>query len=211
MTAVPAASTAERSRAQRPAIVYLHGFRSAPASAKAAQLRAAVDALPAAARPLLHIPDLQLPPARAVAHVTALVQACRPQPVTLVGSSLGGYYATYVAEALGLHAVVINPAVQPYDDLAPYVGVQTNLYTGEPFEVTQEHFDELRALRVPRITRAARYLLLVETGDEVLDYRVALRYYGGAWQYVRGGGDHAFTDYPAQIPAILRFAGVRLG
>jgi predicted esterase YcpF (UPF0227 family) len=107
--------------------------------------------------------------------------------------------------------VLINPAVHPYDDLAPYVGVQTNLYTGEPFEVTPAHFDELRAMRVPRITRPDRYLLLVETGDEVLDYRVAVRYYGGAAQYVRGGGDHAFTDYPAQIPAILRFAGVRTG
>jgi predicted esterase YcpF (UPF0227 family) len=196
--------------AATPAIVYLHGFRSAPASRKATELRAAVDALPAAVRPLLHIPDLQLSPRRAVERVESLVRECRPRPVTLVGSSLGGYYATHVAEALGVRAVLINPAVQPYDDLAPYMGVQTNLYTGEPFEVTPAHFDELRALRVPRITRAARYLLLVETGDEVLDYRVAVDYYAGAWQYVRGGGDHAFSDYPAQIPAILRFAGVAM-
>ena len=84
----------------------------------------------------------------------------------------------------------------------------TNLYTGEPFEVTAAHFDELRALRVPRISRPERYFLLVETGDEVLDYREAVAFYAGAWQYVRGGGDHAFEDYERQIPAILRFAGV---
>jgi predicted esterase YcpF (UPF0227 family) len=197
--------------AQPPTLIYLHGFRSAPASHKATALGAAVDALPAQARPLLHVPYLQLSPQRAVARVEALARESPPASVTLVGSSLGGYYATWVAEALGLRAVLINPAVHPYDDLAPYLGVQTNLYTGEDFEVTAAHFDELRALRVPRITRPGRYFLLVETGDEVLDYRVAVRFYAGAWQFVRGGGDHAFADYQAQIPAILRFAGVDIG
>jgi uncharacterized protein len=104
---------------------------------------------------------------------------------------------------------VINPAVRPYDDLVPYVGVQTNMYTGEAFEVTEAHFAQLRALAVARITRPERYFVLLEIGDEVLDYRVALAHYAGAWQYVRGGGDHAFQDFEAQLPAILRFAGVR--
>jgi len=86
--------------------------------------------------------------------------------------------------------------------------VQTNLHSGATFEVTQAHFDELIALRVARITRPERYLLLVETGDDVLDYREAVAFYGGAFQYVRGGGDHTFTEFAAQLPAILRFAGV---
>jgi uncharacterized protein len=193
----------------RPAIVYLHGFRSSPASVKATRLRGYVDMLPDAMRPRLHIPDLQCAPGVAIAEVTRLVHGCGDvAAVTLVGSSLGGYYATWLAERLGTRAVLINPAVRPYDDLQPYLGVQTNLYTGEPFEVTAAHFGELRALQVPRITRADRYLLLVETGDEVLDYREALAHYAGAWQYVRGGGDHAFQDYENQLPVILRFAGV---
>jgi predicted esterase YcpF (UPF0227 family) len=191
----------------RPTIVYLHGFRSSPASVKATELRAAVDALPPGTRPTLHIPDLQCGPASAIAHVARLVEGAQ-EPVTVVGSSLGGYYATHLAERYGSRAVLINPAVRPYDDLQPYLGIQTNLYTGEAFEVTMAHFAELRALRVARITRPARYCLMVETGDEVLDYREAVAFYAGAWQYVRGGGDHAFTDYAAQIPAILRFAGV---
>ena len=66
----------------------------------------------------------------------------------------------------------------------------------------------LRALAVPRITRPERYFLLAETGDEVLDWRLAVAHYAGSWQYVRGGGDHSFTDFAAQLPAILRFAGV---
>jgi uncharacterized protein len=193
----------------RPAIVYLHGFRSSPASVKATRLRAYVDMLSEAVRPRLHIPDLQSAPGVAIAEVTGLVQSCGDvASVTLVGSSLGGYYATWLAERLGVRAALINPAVRPYDDLQPYLGVQTNLYSGEPFEVTVAHFAELRALQVPRITRPERYLLLVETGDEVLDYREAVAHYAGAWQYVRGGGDHAFQDYENQLPVILRFAGV---
>ena len=86
--------------------------------------------------------------------------------------------------------------------------MQTNLHTGAAFEVTPAHFDELRALRVARITDPGRYLLMVETGDEVLDYAEAVAFYAGAWQYVRGGGDHAFRDFAAQLPALLRFAGV---
>ena len=192
----------------RAALIYLHGFRSSPASAKAAQLRAAVDALPAARRPALEIPSLEPSPAAAVAQATALIERHAGSTVTVVGSSLGGYYATALAERHDTRAVLVNPAVRPYDDLAPYVGVQANLHTGAAFEVTPAHFGELRALRVARITRPTRYLLMVETGDEVLDYAEAVAFYAGAFQYVRGGGDHSFQDFARQIPALLRFAGV---
>jgi len=102
--------------------------------------------------------------------------------------------------------VLINPAIHPYDDLRAYRGVQVNMYSGETFEVGDAYFDELLQQKVPRITRPERYLLLVETGDEVLDYREALAFYGGAWQSAQGGGDHAYQGFVAQIPAILRFA-----
>lgn len=190
-------------------VVYLHGFRSSPASIKATRLRAYVDALPAAARPVLHIPELTHAPAMAVRGVAEWVAARgRGAQVTFVGSSLGGFYATHLAERFGARAAMINPAVHPERDLAAWSGIQTNLYTGAQFEVTHAHFDELAALAVPHITHPERYFLLVETGDEVLDYREAVAYYGGAYQYVRGGGDHTFTDFQAQIPAILRFAGI---
>lgn len=191
------------------AIVYLHGFRSSPASIKARRLQAFVDALPAARRPQLHVPALTHAPAAAVAGVAAWVERhVADETLTFVGSSLGGFYATHLAERFGARAVMINPAVHPEHDLAPWIGTQTNLYTGEAFEVTAAHFAELAALAVPRITRPERYLLLVEAGDEVLDYREAVAFYGGAWQYASGGGDHTFTAFAAQLPAILRFAGV---
>ena len=184
-------------------VVYLHGFRSSPASIKATRLRAYVDALPSP--PQLHVPNLHHRPSVAMRDVVDWVERHARGDVAFVGSSLGGFYATYLAERFGAFAAMINPAVRPYEALGSSLGVQTNLYTGETFEVTREHLVELRAMAVARITRAERYFLLVETGDEVLDYREAVAFYAGASQYVRGGGDHTFTEFEAQIPAILRF------
>lgn len=190
-------------------IVYLHGFRSSPASIKATRLSEAVAALPADIRPRLHVPELVHRPAQAIAGVSDWVDRhADPATLTFIGSSLGGYYATHLAERYGARAAMINPTIRPYDDLRPWLGVQTNLYSGAEFEVLPAHFDELLALKVARITRPQRYFLLVETGDEVLDWREAVAFYGGAQQYVHGGGDHAFTRFVEQIPALLRFAGV---
>jgi len=195
-----------------PTLVYLHGFRSSPQSIKAQIIVRAVVALPEAARPRLHVPALLTEPADAVAVVAAWIEREVRSPateLTLIGSSLGGYYATHLAERCGARAVLINPAIRPYDDLAPYSGTQTNLYTGEAFEVIDEHFAQLRSLRVARITRPERYFLLVRSGDEVLDWREAVAFYGGAWQHVAGGGDHGWADFAGEVPAVLRFAGVR--
>jgi len=191
------------------AIVYLHGFRSSPASIKATRLREFVEAL--SSPPLLHVPALHHRPSIAMQGVVDWVERHANSDVAFIGSSLGGFYATYLAERFGARAVMINPAVRPYDALASSLGMQTNLYTGEAFEVTHEHMDELRAMAVARITRPDRYFLLVETGDEVLDYREAVAFYAGANQFVRGGGDHTFTDFDAQLAAIVRFAGVPVG
>jgi predicted esterase YcpF (UPF0227 family) len=190
-------------------IVYLHGFMSSPASTKATRLRAYVDAL--VSPPALHVAELDHRPSVALRAVVEWVERNARNGVAFVGSSLGGFYATCLAERFGARAAMINPAVRPYEALQSSLGVQTNLYTGEAFEVTQAHMDELRAMAVARITRPDRYFLLVETGDDVLDYREAVAFYAGAHQYVRGGGDHTFTAFGAQIPAILRFVGVAIG
>jgi predicted esterase YcpF (UPF0227 family) len=188
-------------------LVYLHGFRSSSQGIKARALAAALDALPVSERLSLWTPDLPHRPAAAIETVVRRVEARdEPARTTFIGSSLGGYYATHLAERFGARAVLINPAIHPYDDLRAYRGVQVNMYSGETFEVGDAYFDELLQQKVPRITRPERYLLLVETGDEVLDYREALAFYGGAWQSAQGGGDHAYQGFVAQIPAILRFA-----
>ena len=124
----------------------------------------------------------------------------------LVGSSLGGLYATWVAETRGCRAVLINPAIHPHVGLEAYLGPQKNLHTGEPYELTRAHLEGWRALQVDRID-PERYLLLLETGDEVLDWREAVRRYEGARMVVRQGGDHSLQSFPEHIDRILAFAG----
>jgi predicted esterase YcpF (UPF0227 family) len=191
-------------------IVYLHGFRSSPQSVKAQRFTRAIAALPAAGRPRLHVPALPPDPAQALAGVVEWIErelgAHAGSRLTLVGSSLGGFYATLLAERFGARAALINPAIRPHDDLRGYVGLQRNLYTGEAFAMTEAHFETLRSLAVSRITRAERYFLLLRTGDEVLPWAEAVAFYAGAWQYVKGGGDHGWAQFDDEIPSVLRFA-----
>jgi hypothetical protein len=182
-------------------ILYLHGFRSSPQSAKAQQLAEAARARGIA----FASPQLPASPQEAMMLCEELLNSSAT-PVTVVGSSLGGYYATWLAERHALRAVLVNPAVVAHLDLAPYVGTLTQFHSGEPFEFTRDHVDEMRALEVTAITRPQRYWLLVEEGDEVLDYRLAVAKYGGARQTVLAGGDHSFTHWKDYLDDVLRFA-----
>ena len=152
------------------------------------------------------VPQMHHRPKQAITQAQA---ACRDIPVeelTLIGSSLGGFYATVVAERLGCRAALLNPAVHPQRHFMRYLGPQRNLYTGEAFVLTADHVEELRALDPPAITRPERYWLFVETGDEVLDYREAVAYYAGALQEVTRGGDHSLVSFPERVPEIVEWA-----
>lgn len=186
-------------------ILYLHGFISGPASTKARQLGTRMDALGLAER--FVCPQLPPSPQAAIGLATALIESAK-SPVTLVGSSLGGYYATWLAEAYACQAVLINPASVAHRSLAGFVGRQTNLYSGESFDFLPEYVDQLAAIEVASITRPERLWLMVETGDELLDYRVAVRRYAGARQTVIAGGDHNFRHWPQMIDEVIRFAGL---
>ncbi|HEY3431547.1 MAG TPA: YqiA/YcfP family alpha/beta fold hydrolase [Rhodocyclaceae bacterium] len=187
-------------------LIYLHGFKSSPLSAKAEQMKAA-----AAARGVpFACPALPVSARETISLIEELMAQSR-EPVTLVGSSLGGFYATWLAEQHGCQAVLVNPAVVAHLSLEHYLGPQTNFHTGESFEFTRLHIAELRALEVPAITRPERYWLLLEEGDEVLDYRLAVARYRGARQTVLPGGDHSFTRWPQYLAAVLDFATGRSG
>lgn len=186
-------------------ILYLHGFCSAPASVKASRLKSHMQALGLGGR--FHCPQLPVSPRAAIALAEDLLRAA-PAPVTLVGSSLGGYYATYLAETHGCRAVLVNPAVVARLSLQDFVGPQTNLYTGARFEFTAGHLAELAALEIGRIAHPERIWLMVETGDELLDHRIAVEKYAGARQTVIEGGDHGFQHFGEHLDAILRFAGL---
>lgn len=186
-----------------PALIYIHGFNSSPASFKAKVLHERLAASEHASE--FFAPALPHSPAAAAKLLKAIVQM-QPRAV-LVGSSLGGFYATWLAERFALRAVLVNPAVRPYELLAGLVGRQQNFHTGEHYDFTPQHVEELRALEVETI-HPAHYLLMVQTGDEVLDYRHAVEKYRGARQLVIKGGDHGFSDFATHIDAILDFAAI---
>lgn len=150
---------------------------------------------------------LPVSPRRAIEAIENVIAGCADRPA-LVGSSLGGYYSTFLAEKHDLRAVLINPAVIAHLSLAEFVGPQTNPYTGETFDFTTDHVAELCNLEVSTLSKPERYWLLVETGDALLDYRDAVQRYAGARQTVVEGGDHSFRSFPRFIDPIIEFAGL---
>ncbi len=184
-------------------ILYLHGFRSSPSSFKACRLREHFDACGQSARFIC--PQLPPSPAEAIAVARAAVAGIDPVALALIGSSLGGFYATVLAEQLGCRAVLINPAVDPARGLEKYIGEQQAWHSDERFYFRPEYIDELKALDVAQLTQLHRYLLLAATGDEVLDWREMTARYAGAQQHVIEGSDHGLSDFDDYLQEVLAF------
>jgi predicted esterase YcpF (UPF0227 family) len=186
-------------------LIYVHGFNSSPLSFKATLLRKRMTELGRVHE--FVCPELPHHPADAIALLSQLVTDHAAERPVLIGSSLGGYYSTWLAERYDAPAVLINPAVRPYELLSSLIGRQTNLYSGIQYDFTREHVAELRGLEVETI-HPERYLLLVGTADEVLDYRQAVERYRGAPHIVDEGGDHGLSSFRRYIDRILEFSGV---
>jgi predicted esterase YcpF (UPF0227 family) len=193
-------------------LLYLHGFRSSPKSFKARVVHQRMAQLGRAQQ--LICPQLPASPKAAMELVLNLVgrfAAQGPERLAIVGSSLGGFYATWLAERFGCRAVLINPAVDPLKDLDKHVGVTTAWHSDQPFEFKREYIAELADLKVARITRPERYFLLAATGDEVLDYRDMVAHYAGARQHVIEGSDHAVTEFEQYVDEVLDFCRAEAG
>jgi hypothetical protein len=188
-------------------LLYLHGFRSSPQSFKAQRMATWVRS---------HRPNLvwscpQLPPSprQAIEQLLAGVAAWPRERMAVIGSSLGGFYATVLAERLGCPAVLLNPAVQPARDLGAYIGEQTAFHDPDRhFFFRAEYVDELRALTPAAITRPERYFAVIAKGDEVLDWREMSSRYAGSRIKLLEGGDHALSDFDAHLPDVLGFLGI---
>ena len=187
-------------------ILYLHGFRSSPQSMKARLTGERMAQLGRSAEFIC--PQLPASPRLAMELAFGLVAGVPAEDLTIIGSSLGGYYATWMAEKLGGRAVLLNPAVVPMLDLDQHVGVTTAYHSDEPFEFKREYIGELRALAVPQVSQPERYFLLACTGDEVLDYRDMVAHYAGAKQKVVQGSDHAISEYADYLDEVLEFCGI---
>ena len=187
-------------------LLYLHGFRSSPESTKA---RLTADWVRE------HRPDLvwhcpQLPPSPRAAMAGVFDQLAR-WPAThteVIGSSLGGFYATVAAERIGCAAVLLNPAVDPARDLEKYIGETTAWHSDQRFHFRAEFIDELRALHVANLTHPQRYLAIIAKGDEVLDWREMSARYRGCRIKLLEGSDHAISEFAQHLPALTGFLGL---
>ncbi len=186
-------------------IVYLHGFRSSPSSRKALMLQRQLQQRGQADG--YRCPALPASP-RIAAHLALdIAQAVPAAQLALIGSSLGGYYATWIAEKLGCRAVLLNPAIDPTRDLQAHIGRQPVFFSDDQIDFRPEYIDELRDLQSP-VTRPERYFLIAATGDTVIDYRTMVAKYQGARQHVIEGSDHELSDFAQYVDEVLSFCGI---
>ena len=186
--------------------VYLHGFRSSPRSSKAAMTGEAIKALTTEDHAVQwYCPQLVASPKDSMDTVLKHIENTAYDRLVVIGSSLGGYYANYLAEKYGCKAVALNPAVRAPKELASHVGMLTSYDADEPYDFRPEYIDELKALQVQSISNPSRYFLMAAKGDELLDWQEMVDFYRGAEQLVLEGGDHGITDYPTHLPKVLKF------
>ena len=190
----------------RPLVIYVHGFNSSSQSKKAQQLIRYVAEqqwlIDAIAPTLLSYPALIY---QQLVDLIEAEQAAGRQKIALIGSSLGGFMATCVAEQFGLKAVLINPAVRPYLLIESLLGEHKNAHTGEAFVVTEQHSQELKSLAVATLSYPQNYWVLLQTGDETLDYRQAKDYYRDCAQLIELGGSHSFENFDQHLPEVMQF------
>ena len=183
-------------------ILYIHGFNSSPLSMKTQLTQAFI--LKQGLDVEMHCPQLFSSPNAAINQLESIISANSCVNWCFIGSSLGGYFATYLAEKYQKKAVLINPAIKPYERLIDYLGEQKNPYTEEVYHVTNQHMTDLIALFQEKITKNL-YMTMVQTGDEVLDYQQAVDKFHNCQLIVQQGGDHSFINYEEMLPKIMKF------
>lgn len=186
--------------------VYLHGFKSSPLSTKAQLTKAAIEERIQAGESIAwHCPQLPPSPRQAIEMVKEHIERQTFSTLSFMGSSLGGYYATYLGELFDSKVSLLNPAIEPARDLEKYIGEQKSWHQDEVFHFLPEYIDELQEIYVEKITQADRYFLLAAKGDEVLDWREMVAKYPDAHQLILEGGDHAISDYPNHLNQLMEF------
>ena len=184
-------------------ILYLHGFRSSPQSMKARLMAAHF----ATTGHRFVCPQLPASPALAMELACELIEdrGDAAKDWALIGSSLGGFYATFLAERYGCRAALLNPAVHPDVDLDAHIG-ESFAYDGEtPFEFKPEYLEQLVALKVIAITKPQRYFLLAATRDEVLDWTQMRDRYAEVPQHIIEGSDHAISEFAEYVDEVASF------
>jgi len=191
-------------------LIYIHGFNSSPESYKASLLQSFADKINMP--DVLEIPALSYDPAIAMDQLLQIVKKYQSnkamRPLCFIGSSLGGYYATWLAEKFESRVVLINPVVKPEELFEDYLGFNRNIYTGEEYYLTMDHVKQLEKYYVKEISKPDRYLLMLQSGDAVLDYNQALEKYAAVPSIVEEGGGHEFSEFDRHLETVLAFCGI---
>ena len=187
-------------------IIYLHGFQSSALSIKGQQIKDYCQQQGQKVR--VHLPDLNMPPEQTMAHLAAMIENL--DQVVLVGSSLGGFYATQLVAKYGVPAVLINPAMRPWQLFRDLFGQQQLPYAvNATWTLDEPQLDYLEQIAVSNVQQADKVLVLLQQGDDVLDYREAEQFYASqqprALVMTEAKGNHAMDDFAAKIPMILQF------
>lgn len=186
--------------------VYLHGFKSSPLSNKAQLTKTAIEQrIQLGEQITWYCPQLPASPSEAIEMVGDHIGGQTFSTLSLMGSSLGGYYATHLAEHFPSKVSLLNPAIEPARDLEKYIGEQKSWHQDEVFHFLPEYIQELQDIYIKDITQAERYFLLAAKGDEVLDWHEMVSKYTGAHQLILEGGDHAISDYPNHLNQLMDF------
>jgi predicted esterase YcpF (UPF0227 family) len=186
-------------------LVYIHGFLSSPLSQKAVEMQGYIrqQALAIDTR----VPQLSNYPGQAYDQLQQLLDDAQGQyqHIGLVGSSMGGFYATGLAEQFGLKAVLVNPVVAPAKLMSSYLGEHENPYSGQQFCLTRQHVDELRGMTIEKLSKPERCWLMVQQGDETLDYQAAVDFYVDSPQLIEPNGNHRFENFEKHLPKVMKF------
>ena len=193
-------------------IIYLHGFQSSPMSKKGQQLQQYCTTVEHAD---VHLPDLNKPPKHVLRDISKFIESLPLDQVRLVGSSLGGFYATYLVAKYGCPAVLINPAMQPWQLFEDLFGIeQIPLKVTDSWTLDADQLQQLQSIADTKLKHADKILVLLQRGDEVLDYRQAQRYYNAAQPsaliLTDADGNHAMDDFEEKLPFVLRFLSTAL-
>lgn len=190
-------------------VLYLHGFLSSPESKKAVQSRAWF----ASKFPHIKVisPQLSSSPTKAKQHLNEILEQHKDDEICVIGSSLGGFWATYLVEnSWAVKAVLVNPAVNPQSRFNEYVGkALKHYYSDEVLVLTDADLEDLKSADFIQVKYPEKYWLMVQTADETLDYRMAVEKYDAAKKLIEDGGNHSFENYERWLPDIAEFFELR--
>jgi predicted esterase YcpF (UPF0227 family) len=187
-------------------ILYFHGFKSSSDSSKAQEFKKFIENKTSQTK--IIIPDLEDDFKEAHKQIETLIDKNSPN-ILYMGSSLGGYYALYFAQLYKSKSVLINPAIAPLNDFEIHLGKNENYATGNKFTISKDDISYIRSLHHKKILEPKNNLILLESGDEILNYVESSSYFRGSYIDIFYGGNHSYTSIKEKFTKIKEFFNLK--